>query len=62
MQKFEMQAQIIMETKEEIAKALRDIASAIERGEECGTLPGELQCMEWYCGEENSEDDDYMLE
>lgn len=44
---FEMEAPIVMESKEDIANALRDIANQIDGGFERDFIPGECQCQEW---------------
>lgn len=58
MLRFEMEAPIVMESKEEIVQALRDIADQIEDGTERDFVPGECQCQEWTIGEE----DEYIEE
>lgn len=44
---FYMEAAIVMDSSEEIIKALRDIADKIERGTERDWIPGEIQGAEW---------------
>ena len=56
MLRFEMEAPIVMESKEEIVQALRDIADQIEEGQERDFVPGEVQCAEWFVDEECEED------
>ena len=56
MLKFEMEAPIVMESKEEIVEALREMADAIEDGVERDWIKGEVQCMEWYIGEDDEID------
>lgn len=58
MLRFEMEAPIVMESKEEIVQALRDIADQIEEGQERDFVPGEVQCAEWSVDEE----DEYIEE
>ena len=58
MPKFEMEAPIVMDTKEDIANALRDIADKIEEGYERDFIPGEVQCMEWCVGDDDFDEDD----
>lgn len=53
MLKFEIEAPIVMETREEIVKALRSIADQIEAGSGRDFIPGEVQCMEWTVGEDD---------
>ena len=62
MLRFEMEAPIVMESKEEIIQALRDIADQIEEGIERDFIPGECQCQEWTIGEEDIIEDDYSFE
>ena len=56
MLRFEMEAPIVMESKEEIIQALRDIADQIEEGQERDFVPGEVQCAEWFVDEDFEED------
>lgn len=56
MLKFEMEAPIVLETREEIVEALRGIADAIEIGQDRDFVPGEIQCMEWSVGEDDYEE------
>ena len=58
MKKFEMEAPIVMDTNEDIAEALRDIADKIEGGYERDFIPGEVQCMEWYVGDDDFDEED----
>ena len=58
MLKFEMEAPIVMESKEEIVEALREMADAIEDGVERDWIKGEIQCMEWYIEEDDGDGDD----
>lgn len=53
---LEFESSIIMDSKESISGALRDIADAIDRGQEVGTLPGEAQCMNWYISDDVQEE------
>lgn len=62
MLRFEMEAPIVTESKEEIVQALRDIADQIEEGIERGFIPEECQCQEWTIGEEDVIEDDYSFE
>jgi hypothetical protein len=58
MKKFEMESPIVMEDKESIAEALREIADAIESGVERDWVPGEAQCAEWFIFDEDEEYED----
>ena len=57
MLRFEMEAPIVMETEDDIAQALRDIADQIESGTGRGFVPGEVQCAEWFVGTDNFDEE-----
>ena len=52
MYKFEMEAPIILETREDVIEELKRILSEIEQGNEMGHIDSEIQCMNWYCCED----------
>jgi hypothetical protein len=52
MYKFEMEAPIILETREDVIEELKRILSEIEQGNECGFIDSEIQCMDWSCCED----------
>lgn len=47
MKEFNMEAPIVMESNEDIAEALREIADLIDAGFERGFIPGKYQLDEW---------------
>ena len=53
MKKFEMEAPIVVSSRESIVRALRRIADKIEAGIERDFIPGEIQCMEWFVCEDD---------
>lgn len=58
MYKFEMEAPIILETREDVIEELRRILHKIEQGAEGGMIDSEIQCMDWYCCEDEEYEDE----
>lgn len=48
-----MEAPIILETREDVIEELKRILTEIENGYESGDIDSEIQCMNWYCGEDD---------
>ena len=47
MKEFNIETPIVMESNEDIAEALREIADLIDAGFERGFVSGKYQCEEW---------------